>query len=233
MKATINANANANATQEQTAERFALRISAIAGTEDAKESDTLWIGRQIGKAPRKDLQLSQELPKVAAAQVAKLDAEKVALIINDEFAAYVRRVKCQRLDLAGNSSIELMLPVQADVYAEMVVSMLSAPATRTKRLVSTATIRAMLLSSEYKTAALQVLGAKLDAWRRVGEREMLPAAVAQDARIPTARANVRDTAVVRCMEIAALMPDCEHKLVLVAAAELLADVQVADTDDSI
>lgn len=224
--------ATATATASEGA-RFNLTISAIAGSEGAKESTTLWIGRHVGKAPRKDLQLSQAIPQISAALITSLDAEKVALIINDEFNAYVRRVKCQRLDLAGNSSITLPLPVDALAYAQMVVQMLSAPATRAKRLVSTASIRALLLCSEYKEAARTVLGAKLDSWQRVGEREMLPLAVAQDARVATARAAVRDVVVIRCMEIAALMPQGEQRLVLEAAAEMLADVEIADMDDSI
>lgn len=215
------------------AAKFNLTISAVAGSDGAKESATLWIGRQIGKAPRKDLQLSQAIPQIGASLIAQLDAERIATIINDEFLAYVRRVKCQRLDLAGNSSITLPLPVDSLAYANLVVNMLSAPATRAKRLVSTSSLRALVLCSEYKDAAKHVLGIKLDAWQRVGEREMLPLAVAQDARVATARASVRDAVVIRCMEIAALMPEGEQRLVLEAAAEMLADVEIADMDDSI
>ena len=61
-------NAQSNVVQMAAAERevpkFMLRINAITGTETAKECTTLWTGRQVGKQPRKDLQLSQELPKL-------------------------------------------------------------------------------------------------------------------------------------------------------------------------
>jgi hypothetical protein len=224
----INTN-EVNAVKET--ERFNISITAIAGSEEAKESATLWTGRQVGKAPRKDLQLTQALPQISAATIAALDAEKVALILNDEFMAYVRRVKCQRMEI-GNITT-LAFPINEVKCAAMMVNMLSAPATRVKKLVSTSSIRAMLLSSEYREAAALVMGDKLDAWKRVGEREMLPLATAQDAKIATNRAKVRDTAIVRCMEIAALMPAGDNRLVLEAAAELLADIEVADLDDSI
>lgn len=236
MNANMNANEttaaiNAAAQTSEAVERFSIRIEAIAGNEAAKESTTLWTGRQVGKAPRKDLQLSNALPQIEAATIASLDATKVALILNDEFAAYVRRVKCQRMEIG--QAIELAFPVDEVDCATLMVNMLSAPATRVKKLVSTSSVRAMLLSSDYRDAAALVMGEKLDAWKRVGEREMLPLATAQDAKVATARAKVRDTAVVRCMEIAALMPAGDNKLVLEAAAELLAELEVVDMDDSI
>lgn len=226
----INTN-ETSATNANNEDRYTIKVTAIAGSDEAKESATLWTGRQVGKAPRKDLQLSYALPTILPATVSSLDAEKVALILNDEFAAYVRRVKCQRMEI-GNT-IELSFPLNAAACAAMMVNMLSAPATRVKKLVSTSSIRAMLLSSDYREAAALVMGDKLDAWKRVGEREMLPLATAQDAKVNIARAKVRDTAVVRCMEIAALMPEGDNRLVLEAAAELLAELEVADLDDSI
>ena len=131
------------------------------------------------------------------------------------------------------SSIELALPIDSADYCEMVINMLSAPATRAKKLVSTTSIRALLLSEEYKKAAVAVMGAKLEAWKRIGEREMLPLSVATDGKVATARATVRDNAVIRCIEIAAAMPEGEHRTVLEAAAELLSELETADVDDSI
>lgn len=232
----MNATNATNATPQSAAAntntaRDAFVITAIAGTADAKESATLWTGRQVGKAQRKDLQLSQPLPTITAQQVAALDPEQVAIVLNDEFLAYVRRVKCQRLNIGDK--IELMLPVAASEFATMALRMLSAPATRTKKLVSTATVRALLLSATYKAAAAATLGTKLDAWNRVFGQEFAPLATATDARIATTRTTVRDTVVLRCMEIAAVMPESQEKLVLEAVAELLSELEAADLDDSI
>lgn len=228
---------NENEVSKDEVQKFALKIVAITGAEGAKETETLWTGRQVGKQPRKDLMLSRELPKLTDEMVTMLSrsgefAAKIATIINDEFAAYVRRVKCQRLDIG--SSIELMLPVAASDFAAMAVNMLSAPATRAKKLVSSTSIRAMLLSDIYKAAAKLVMGTKLDNWQRIGEKEMIPLAYATDAQVDTKRATVRDNVVIRMIEIAAIMPeDNEHRIVLEAAAELLSEVEVADLDNSI
>ncbi len=219
-----------------------VKISAMAGIEDviidgkvtregSKETAVSWIGRKVGKAARKDLHLSCAIPKIAAAQIAALDAEKVATIINDEWLAYIRRVKCQRLDIG--SSIELTFPELPNAYAQTVINMLSAPAERAKKLVSTSTIRALLLDEGYKLAATAVMGSKLEAWKRIGEKEMMPLTCAQDAKVATARSTARDNAVLRMVEIAAQMPDSEHKTVLEGAAEILAELETIDLDDSI
>lgn len=236
-----NANANTQQQQQQTVvinatERFPLRIAAVAGIEEgeaaAKESQTYWLGRKVGKAPRKDLQLSCAIPQVSAAEIAQLDPAKLALLLNDEFSAYVRRVKCQRIEIGA--AIELMLPSNAQAFADLALAMLTAPAQRAKKLVSAASIRALLLSSEYKAAALAAFGDKLATWQRIGEREMMPLAYAADAKVATDRADVRDKAVLRILEIAAMMPEAsEHRVVLEAASELLAEVPAVALDDSI
>lgn len=222
--------------QTNEAERFALRIEAIAGIEEgenaAKETSTYWIGRKIGKAPRKDLQLSAALPVFSAQHVAALSMEKLAALLTDEFAAYVRRVKCQRIEIGA--AVELMLPVDGATCAELALNMLTAPAQRAKKLVSAASIRALLLSAEYKEAAKAVFGEKVATWQRIGEREMLPLAYATDAKVAKDRADVRDKAIIRCMEIAALMPEGNsNRAVLEAAAGLLEEVQTVELDDSI
>ncbi len=231
------ATANATATQAaQNEARFPLRIFAVAGIEEgeaaSKESATYWLGRKVGKAPRKDLQLSIAIPQVSATEIAALDPAKLALLLNDEFAAYIRRVKCQRIEIGA--AIELMLPSNAQAFAELALAMLTAPAQRAKKLVSAASIRALLLSSEYKAAALAAFGDKLATWQRIGEREMLPLAYAADAKVATDRADVRDKAVIRMLEIATMMPEGnEGRVVLEAASELLAEVPTVALDDSI
>lgn len=231
---TVNTSATTNTTNTSANEResISLRITAIPGTDAATESASLWIGRAAGhKKLRKDLQLSSALPVVTAAMIPLLDAEKLAMILNDDWQAYIRRVKCQRLNIGD--SVELALAAHPEDYAIQVLTMLSAPATRTKRLVSTASIRAMLLSAEYKAAAKHVMGDKLDSWTRIGEREFIPLSVAQDGKVATNRAHVRDNVVIRMLEIAALMPEGEHRLVMEAAAELLAELETVELDDSI
>lgn len=95
-----------------------------------------------------------------------------------------------------------------------------------KTMKFSASLRAMLLSSEYKAAALQIMGNGLESWGRIGEQEMLSLTVEPDAYVPTARSDARDKVVARSMEIAAIMPQCEHRRVLEAASKLLADVPV-------
>lgn len=209
---------NANATQT-------VKFTVITGSAEAKPSATLWTGRQVGKQPRKDIQLSQAINACSAAEIAAMPTEKLATLLTDETAAYIRRVKLQRMEL-GNT-LELSFS-----YTQM-LDILTSPAARTKRLVSTSTVRALLLASEYRDAAAAVLGVKLDAWKRVFGSEFAPLATANDASVQSARAGVRDTVVIRCLEIAAVMPECEHKLVLEAVAELLAELPTAELDDSI
>jgi len=93
-----------------------------------------------------------------------------------------------------------------------------------KNMKFAASLRAMLLSNEYKAAVMQVMGDRLHSWQHVGEREMLSLTVEPDARISTARSDARDQVVVKCMEIAAIMPQCEHRLVLETASNLLANI---------
>ena len=202
-----------------------IKLTVIAGTEEAKPSATLWTGRQIGKQQRKDISLSNAIQPCTIEELEAMDKAKLCILLTDETAAYIRRVKAQRMNIAD--SIELSFTY------ETMLSMLTSPATRVKKLVSSSSIRAMLLSSEYKAAALAILGTKLGAFKRIGEKEMLPLAVATDARVATTRSAVRDTVVIRCLEIAAVMPQGDNRLVLEAAAELLQDVLVGDLDDSI
>lgn len=211
---------NASASVNQT-----IKFTVITGSEEAKASQTLWTGRQVGKQPRKDIALSTAIIPCTATEITKLDAAKLATLLSDETAAYIRRVKLQRMELGDTCELSFNY--------ETMLNMLTAPATRTKRLVSTSTVRAMLLSSEYREAAVKILGNKLDAWKRIFGGEFAPLATAQDAKVQTARAGVRDTVVLRCMEIAARMPEGEHRLVLEAVSEMLAELETAELDDSI
>ena len=203
-----------------------IKFTVIAGTEEAKQSPTLWTGRQIGKQVRKDVSLSAAiLPCTETELQGFANYAKLAILLTDETAAYIRRVKMQRMELGD--SIELTFNY------EQMLDILTSPATRIKKLVSTSSIRALILSSDYRTACATILGAKLDNWKRIADKEMLFLAVAQDAAVATDRASIRDAVVVRCMEIAAIMPQGDNRMVLEAAAELLADVPVADLDNSI
>lgn len=220
-------------TEVLNAEVLTIKIIAIRGTEEAKESATNWLGRQSSNKniPRKDLAISAEIPKIAATQLASLDQEKLAQIINDEWLAYIRRVKCQRLSIGD--SVEIALKARASEYAEQVINMLSAPAERAKKLVSSSTVRALLLDEDYKLNAAAVMKEKLDAWTRIFNKEFALLATAQDAKCDSRRAKVRDNCVIRCMEIAERMKESEHKAVLSATAEILAELETIDLDDSI
>ena len=116
---------------------------------------------------------------------------------------------------------------------QTVINMLSAPAERAKKLVSTSTIRALLLDEGYKLAAAKVMGGKMEAWKRIGEKEMMPLTCAVDGKVATARSNARDNSVLRMVEIAAQMPEGEHRTVLEGAAEILAELETIDLDDTI
>jgi hypothetical protein len=223
------------AAQGQQQAEFMLKFEAVAGSEEAKQSAIYWLGRQAGKQQRKDICLSESIPQITSAQIQQLavaQLEQIATVLNDSFEAYLRRVKCQRLEIGG--SLQVQMPRSLQQFTESAIRMLSAPAERAKKLVSTSSIRELLRSEAYKQAALQVMAEKYPAWQRVGEREMLSLVCSNDAALHSSRASVRDTAVVRCMEIAALMPaDSSERTVLEAAAEMLAEVETRDIDDSI
>ena len=214
-------------------DNITLKICAIAGTDDTtKDSPLLWTGRRVGKGARKDLSLSQQIPLVLASTISALDLAQLATILNTEWQNFIRRQKCQRLEIGG--SIELTLPAAQVDYAALVVRMLSAPTERALKLVSAASIRALLLADTYKLAAVAVMGNKLEAWRRIGEREMMPTCYAQDPVLSTARATARDNSVLRMIEIAERMPTGDaNRAVLEECANLLAAVELLDFDDMI
>ena len=208
--------------QEQT-----ITFNFITGSENAKPSETLWTGRQVGKQPRKDIALSNAIRKVTAAEVQNLDHEKLAILFNDEVDAYIRRVKLQRAEIGTTITLTW--------NNETMLAMLTAPATRTKQLVSSASIRAMILSEEYKAALkMAIPEAKHENWKRIFEREFAPLICAIDASVSTTRATVRDTVVLRMIEISQhMLVDSQQRLIMEASAELLADMEVRDLEDSI
>jgi hypothetical protein len=223
----LNATANANAATMFTEQ--CIKFSAIAGDESedaARESSTLWQGRKIGKQARKNIMLSTPILLATEFDINRLDPAKLAILLNDEIAAYIRRVKLQRLEIG--SSIELRFNF------ETMLNMLTAPATRTKKLVSSSSVKAMLLSSDYKNAVLAVIPQpKQEAWNRIFSREFAPLATADTPMLAFARSTVRDTVCVRCIEIASIMPLADNRLILEAVAELLADITPCELDDSI
>jgi hypothetical protein len=116
------------------------------------------------------------------------------------------------------------------------LEMLTSAAVRTKRLVSSASIRALLLTSDYQTARNRVIPeAKRDNWKRIGEQEFMPLCIATDAAVSTLRATVRTTVVLRILDIASQIPDESNtsRMILEALAEMLADLEIKDFDDSI
>lgn len=219
-------------------ERRLITITCRAGAETdgactETASSTLWIGRKIGRAPIKCMELSAAIPAISAGSIPALDTVKLAAALTDVHLEYIRRVKCQRLNLGDK--LELHFPADADEYATSVLNLLTSPAQRAKKLVSGSSIRAALLSAEYKHARdIAVAENRRDAFIRIVERELLPLVTAADAVVATERATVRDTAVVRLHEIVALLPDaCQHKEVLAAAADMLAELPTGDLSDAI
>lgn len=203
-----------------------IKFNAVAGVADAKASDILWAGRQVGKTPRKDIALSAAIKPATAATVATLDAEKLAMLLTDSSEAYIRRVKLQRLEIGGSCELSFSY--------ETMLNMLTAPAERTKRLVSTASIRALMQDAMYKTAVSAVIAAeKLETWNRLS-REFFPIITASEAVISDSRSSARDAVVVRGMEIAVAMPSgSESRTLLEAALSILAEIPTSELSDSI
>lgn len=218
----------------QNADSYPITIRAIAGAEGAENSSTYWKGRQASKtAPRKDLVLSNALPRILADDILASPElfAGIAEIVNDAHEAYVRRVKCQRLEVAGTNNITLFYPVRRNKSTQFIVAMLTEEMKRgrEKKLVSTSSLREMKLSSDYKIAAAAFMGARLENWKRIFEVEFLPLVTCADAAIRAERESVRDKVCANMLSIAALMQEnSQHKVVLEAAAEILADVSVQE-----
>lgn len=165
-----------------------LTITAKIGNEGAEESSVLWLGRQPknSREPRRDLQLSQPLPIITAEQVAQLPAKDVAEILTDAFAAWVRRVKVQRLTLG--SSISLVMP-DGDELPRFMLAALQGDV-RERKLLSAASVRDVLQSTAWKSCApayIAANGIKPDAWQRIVVDEVLRGCLRQDAIIYASR----------------------------------------------
>lgn len=203
-----------------------ITISAITGnSESTTDTNVRWVGRKIGKAPRKDLILSNALPLFRKNDIAAHETAIVSLI-NENFSAYVRRTKCQRLELGD--TYELNLPETPEETSALIINWLTEQQ-RERKSLTIATLRATILSSEYKTAAAAVLGDKLANWQRIGEREFLPLVCMHGAAISASRVSVLETVLARLTAIAEKMPaGSQCREVLVEAAAKLAALPITD-----
>ena len=214
-----------------------IRITGVAHQEGTEESTTLWVGRKIG-SKQKDLQLSRELPTVSSYELQMFLGneaneamyKEVAQVLSDEYERYVRTVKCQRLEVGD--FIELTVPREPSDFIPWLLKLLTSPAQRAKRLLSTSSVRAMRMSSEYKTAlAFAIPAEKQEAFKRISD-EFFGLATAQDATCALERVKVRDVFVTRLMTIVARMPEGNaHTSVLMAAVESISKLSSTALND--
>jgi hypothetical protein len=203
-----------------------IKFTAVVGSENAKASETLLTGRQVGKTPRKDITLSVAIKPASAETITMLDSSKLAILLSDATKDYIRTVKLQRMEL--NDSIELTFNY------ETMLNILTSAQQRSKKLVSTASIRALLADVIFINARnIVVAKEKQETFNRLS-REFMPLCYAGEPIIDTARSNARDIFVLRTCEIAATMKEgCEQRVLLTAAMEILAQVAVTDLSDAV
>ena len=204
-----------------------IKFTAVAGSAEQKGTATLWTGRQASeKFPRKDILLSREIIPANEADIAMLDKSKLAMLLTDATEKYIRTNKTGKLGIG--SSVEVSFDY------EVMLNMLVAPSERSKKLVTVASIRALLNDALFKTAVAVVIAPeKVENFNRLS-REFFPLVCAQDAAISDARAKARDILVLRCAQISLVLPEsCEQKLLFDAIVDILGSLEVSTDCDSI
>jgi hypothetical protein len=206
-----------------------IKYTIIKGDESETqpcESSILQKGRKIGTKPRIDIQLSSAQKPCTTDEIATMDVSKLSILLTDSVAAYIRRVKIQRL--AVNESIELTFN-----YNQM-LNILTSPCERSKKLISTSSIRALKLSSSYKAAVLATIAPdKRGNWDRLAHNEFYPLLHTTDASINPLRAAIRNTIATRMADIAVAMPDGAEQALLLAMSQALEELPVVDMSDSV
>lgn len=224
-----------NATNSNTQ---AIKFSAVLGTSDEQdETSTLWLGR--GKADskngRRDLMLSAPVPTISSEAIkllAEAEPQKLADYLSDELASYLRRVKCQRLDIGD--SIELHLP-SGGLELALVALITLTEGSRERKSFTSAILRDVTQSATFKAIVstyTQLKGIKPEAFKRIVLDNYLRASTRQDYSITPQEQATFTKALAHIEALAEMLAEAgntaEAAIIKTAAAQLRKSEVIAD-----
>lgn len=216
----------------------AIKFSAVRGISDEQdETSTLWLGR--GKADskngRRDLQLSAPVPTISAEAIKELanaESQKLADYLSDELASYLRRVKCQRLEIGD--SLELTLPAGGLELALTALITLT-EGSRERKSFTSAILRDVTQGAAFKaivTTYLQLKGIKPEAFKRIVLDNYLRASTRQDYSITPQEQATYTKALAHIEALAQMLAEAgntaEANVITHAAAQLAKAEVIAD-----
>lgn len=227
--------ANGEAAAAQT---FTLSIRAVLGNSPAAdaESATCWTGRgdyTNPKTPRRDLLLSEPMPKITAETIAQLPQEKLAELLSDLMTDYIRRTKCQRM--SAGDLLQFTLPREPLAYAMTALIACTEGSGRATSELSGATIRELINSKEYAAARLEYCTTqKINPanFIKIVQDEFLRSSTRVDLTVWQSRSAVMHKAIAHLTAIGQLAGITEkQKRVLTLACGRLANAQVIDDNE--